>query len=391
MSSPVSEEKIPFWLDPGKRAIGFQIATCVMVGLLAWYLVNNTLVNMEKQSIASGFGFLEREAAFEIGESLIQYSASDTYAKALLVGVLNTLKVSFIGIVLSLIIGLFIGVARLSTNWLVKKLAMIYIEVMQNIPVLLQLFFWYALFYEMFPGPGQALNPFAGLFLCNRGVAMAIPASHPAHFQMLITLIIGLVLGFGIKNWAKKRKFATGRDFPVLWPFLGLTLGLPALVWILHGMPLQMDVPELKGFNFQGGLMLSPEFFALLLGLVIYTSAFVAEAVRAGIQAVSRGQTEAAMSIGLKKKHILNLVILPQALRIIIPPLTSQMLNLTKNSSLAIAIGYPDFVSVANTTINQTGQSIEGVAMIMACYLMFSISTSIFMNWYNKKSKLVER
>jgi general L-amino acid transport system permease protein len=194
-----------------------------------------------------------------------------------------------------------------------------------------------------------------------------------------------------IKNWAKKRKFATGRDFPVLWPFLGLTLGLPALVWILHGMPLQMDVPELKGFNFQGGLMLSPEFFALLLGLVIYTSAFVAEAVRAGIQAVSRGQTEAAMSIGLKKKHILNLVILPQALRIIIPPLTSQMLNLTKNSSLAIAIGYPDFVSVANTTINQTGQSIEGVAMIMACYLMFSISTSIFMNWYNKKSKLVER
>jgi general L-amino acid transport system permease protein len=270
-------------------------------------------------------------------------------------------------------------------------MAMIYIEVMQNIPVLLQLFFWYALFYEAFPGPRQALNPFAGLFLCNRGVAMAVPASHPAHLQMLIALIVGLVLGFGLKHWAKKRKYATGRDFPVLWPFLGLSLGLPALVWMIHGAPVQMDVPELKGFNFQGGLMLSPEFFALLLGLVIYTSAFVAEAVRAGIQAVSRGQTEAAMSIGLKKKHVLNLVILPQALRIIIPPLTSQMLNLTKNSSLAIAIGYPDFVSVANTTINQTGQSIEGVAMIMACYLMFSISTSIFMNWYNKKSKLVER
>ncbi|MFO7911300.1 MAG: amino acid ABC transporter permease [Desulfotignum sp.] len=391
MSSPVSEEKIPFWLDPGKRAIGFQIATCLMVGLLAWYLVNNTLVNMEKQSIASGFGFLEREAAFEIGESLIDYSAADSYAKALFVGVLNTLKVSFIGIVLSLVIGLFIGVARLSTNWLVKKLAMVYIEVMQNIPVLLQLFFWYALFYEMFPGPRQALNPFAGLFLCNRGVALAVPEAHPAHFYMLMALIAGLVISFGIKYWAKKRKFDTGKDFPVLWSFLGFSLGLPAVVWLFFGMPVKMDVPSLTGFNFTGGIMLSPEFIALLLGLVIYTSAFVAEAVRAGIQAVSRGQTEAAMSIGLKKKHILNLVILPQALRIIIPPLTSQMLNLTKNSSLAIAIGYPDFVSVANTTINQTGQSIEGVAMIMACYLMFSISTSLFMNWYNKKSKLVER
>ncbi|MFU8770436.1 MAG: amino acid ABC transporter permease, partial [Desulfotignum sp.] len=297
----------------------------------------------------------------------------------------------FIGIVLCLIIGLFVGVARLSTNWLVKKLAMAYIEVMQNIPVLLQLFFWYALFYETFPGPRQALNPMDGLFICNRGVALAVPAAHPAHFYMFVALVLGIGMGFCLKHWAKKRKFATGKDFPVLWPFLGLSLGLPFLVWVLSGAPTQMDMPELKGFNFQGGLMLSPEFIALLLGLVIYTSAFVAEAVRAGIQAVSRGQTEAALSIGLKKKHVLNLVILPQALRIIIPPLTSQMLNLTKNSSLAIAIGYPDFVSVANTTINQTGQSIEGVAMIMACYLTFSISTSLFMNWYNKKSKLVER
>lgn len=391
MTTPVSQEKVPFWLDPGKRAIGFQVVTFMMVGLLAWYLVSNTLINMEKQAIASGFGFLERESSFEIGESLIAYSAADTYGKALLVGVLNTLKVSFIGIVLCLIIGLFVGVARLSTNWLVKKLAMIYIEVMQNIPVLLQLFFWYALFYEMFPGPRQALNPLAGVFISNRGVALAVPAAHPAHFYMFVTLVLGLAMGFCLKYWAKKRKYATGKDFPVLWPFLGLSLGLPLLVWVGFGGPTQMDVPELKGFNFQGGIMLSPEFIALLMGLVIYTSAFVAEAVRAGIQAVSRGQTEAAMSIGLKKKHILNLVILPQALRVIIPPLTSQMLNLTKNSSLAIAIGYPDFVSVANTTINQTGQSIEGVAMIMACYLTFSISTSIFMNWYNKKSKLVER
>jgi general L-amino acid transport system permease protein len=208
---------------------------------------------------------------------------------------------------------------------------------------------------------------------------------------MVLALVTGLIISFGIKYWAKKRKFDTGKDFPVLWSFALFSLGLPTVVWLLFDMPIKMDVPSLTGFNFTGGIMLSPEFIALLLGLVIYTSAFVAEAVRAGIQAVSRGQTEAAMSIGLKKNHILNLVILPQALRIIIPPLTSQMLNLTKNSSLAIAIGFPDFVSVANTTINQTGQSIEGVAMIMGCYLIFSISTSVFMNWYNKKSKLVER
>lgn len=391
MKNSISEEKVPFWLDPDKRAIAYQALTFLMVGLLAWYLVSNTLANLEKQNIASGFGFLDKEAAFEIGESVIAYSAADSYGRALVVGVLNTLKVSFVGIILCLIIGVFVGVARLSTNWLVQKLAIVYIEVMQNIPVLLQLFFWYALFYESFPAPRQALNPITGLFICNRGVAMGIPAAHPAHAYMLAALVIGMVLAYILRRWAKRRKASTGEDFPVLWTAAGITLGLPLAVWLFFGAPVQMDVPELRGFNFRGGLMLSPEFIALLLGLVIYTSAFVAEAVRAGIQAVSRGQTEAAMSIGLKKSHILNLVILPQALRVIIPPLTSQMLNLTKNSSLAIAIGYPDFVSVANTTINITGQSIEGVALIMGCYLMFSISTSLFMNWYNKKSKLVER
>ncbi|MBU0969488.1 MAG: amino acid ABC transporter permease [Proteobacteria bacterium] len=386
-----TEEKIPFWLDPDKRGIFYQALTLFMVGLLAWYLVSNTLVNLEKQSISSGFGFLKKEAAFEIGESPIKYSAADSYGRALLVGALNTLKVSFVGIVLSLIIGVFIGVAKLSSNWLVRKLATAYIEIMQNIPILLQLFFWYALFYETFPSPRSALNPFAGLFICNRGVALGVPAAHPAHTYMGLALVLGLILAFGIKAWAKKRKFETGRDFPVFWSFMTLSLGLPVITWIVSGAPTQMDLPSLQGFNFKGGIMLSPEFIALLLGLVIYTSAFVAEAVRAGIQAVSKGQTEAAMSIGLKSSHILNLVILPQALRVIIPPLTSQMLNLTKNSSLAVAIGFPDFVSVANTTINQTGQSIEGVALIMGCYLIFSISTSLFMNWYNKKSKLVER
>ena len=257
--------------------------------------------------------------------------------------------------------------------------------------MLLQLFFWYALFYESFPSPRQALAPFPGVFLCNRGLAMAVPAAHPAHFYVALALGAAVVMILLLRRWAAKRKVRTGQDTPLFGLSCVIFLGLPTAAWLFMGAPTQMDVPELRGFNFRGGIMLSPEFIALLMGLVIYTSAFVAEAVRAGIQAVGRGQSEAAMSIGLKQGQILSLVILPQALRVIIPPLTSQMLNLIKNSSLAIAIGYPDFVSVANTTINQTGQSIEGVALIMTCYLFFSITTSLFMNWYNKKSKLVER
>lgn len=391
MTNITAEEKVPIWLDPDKRAIFYQIITFLLVGLLAWYLVDNTLTNLEKQNISSGFDFMSKEAAFEIGESPIAYSAADTYAKALAVGFLNTLKVSFLGIILCTIIGVFVGVARLSTNWLVAKLALIYIEVMQNIPILLQLFFWYALFYEIFPSPRQALNPIDGVFFCNRGMAMGVPTDHPAHKYMVLALLAGLILSFIIRGWARKRQQATGKLFPVFWTSVSISLGLPLLTWLAFGAPTQMDTPSLQGFNFKGGIMFSPEFIALLLGLTIYTSAFVAEAVRAGIQSVSRGQIEAADSLGLRNAHILRLVTLPQALRVIIPPLTSQMLNLTKNSSLAIAIGFPDFVSVANTTINQTGQSIEGVALIMGCYLIFSLTTSLFMNWYNKKSQLVER
>ena len=383
--------KVPFWLDPDKRAIIFQIGTVCMVGLLAWYLISNTLVNLEKQSIATGWGFINKESSFEIGESLIPYSAANTYGRALVVGALNTLKVSFIGIVITILLGTLLGIARLSTNWLVAKLAAIYIEVMQDIPVLLQLFFWYAIFYEALPSPRQAVNPIAGLFLCNRGVIFGVPASHPAHNYMLLALVIGAVAIYLLRRWARKRQDLTGQAFPVFWVSVGIILGLPLVTWLGFGAPTAMDMPQLQGFNFKGGMTLSPEFIALLLGLVLYTAAFVAEVVRAGIQAVSKGQREAAMSIGLRPGHVLNLVILPQALRVIVPPLTSQMLNLTKNSSLAVAIGYPDFVSVANTTINQTGQSIEGVALIMAVYLIFSLSTSAFMNWYNKKVKLVER
>jgi general L-amino acid transport system permease protein len=382
---------VPFLRDPAKRAIIFQVVALLLVALISYYLFSNTQANLQRQSIATGFGFLDKEAGFEIGESVIDYSAADTYLRALLVGALNTIAVSFIGIVLTVILGTLVGVARLSSNWLLAKLAGGFIEVMQNIPILLQLFFWYAMFYEAFPAPRQALHPFTGVFLCNRGLIFAVPEAHPAHAIMGWAVVAALAIGYGLHRWGHQRQERTGQIFPSVRVTIGLCLLLPTIVWALYGAPTAMDIPEMSGFNFKGGVTVSPEFSALLLGLVLYTSAFVAEIVRAGIQSVGRGQVEAAMAVGLRPGQVLQLVILPQALRVIIPPLTSQMLNLTKNSSLAIAIGYADFVAVANTTINQTGQAIEGVALIMLVYLFFSLSTSLFMNWYNKKMALVER
>jgi len=391
VQNSAAQQKVPFWLDPKKRAIFFQVITFCMVGLLAYYLISNTLINLKKQNIATGLGFLHKESSFEIGESLIPYSAASTYGRALLVGALNTIEVAFIGVVITIILGTIIGVARLSTNWLVSKLAAIYVEVMQDIPVLLQLFFWYAIFYETLPSPQEAISPGAGIFMSNRGVAFTIPEGHPAHKYMFLAFLVGCVIVYLIRRWARKRQEKTGQFFPTFRVGMAIIFGLPFITWLAFGTPMKMDAPKFIGFNFQGGLMVSPEFIALLMGLILYTAAFVAEVVRAGIQSVSKGQREAAMAIGLRPAFVLNLVILPQALRVIVPPLTSQMLNLTKNSSLAVAIGYPDFVSVANTTINQTGQSIEGVALIMAVYLFFSLTTSVFMNWYNKRVALVER
>lgn len=384
-------EKIPFLRDPAKLAILYQVFTILGVGLLCFYLVNNTLANLERQSISTGFGFIDKEASFEIGESLVQYSAADSYGRALMVGFLNTLIVSFIGIILTVILGTILGIARLSSNWLIAKISAIYIELFQDIPILLQLFFWYAFFYEILPSPRQALNPFSGIFLCNRGLIFGIPQWHVAFGFALIALIVASIIVFFLRKWAAKRQSTTGDIFPIFKVSTAIIVGLPLITWWLAGAPNEMSVPKLSGFNFKGGLTISPEFTALLLGLVLYTAAFVAEIVRAGIQSVSKGQQEAAISIGLKQGQVLNLVILPQALRVIVPPLTSQLLNLTKNSSLAVAIGYPDFVSVAGTTINQTGQAIEGVALIMIVYLIFSLSTSAFMNWYNKRIALVER
>lgn len=376
--------------DPMVRSVIWQVLTAALVGLVAWYLINNTMENLARQNVASGFGFLDRQAGFQIGEQLIAYEPADPYARAFIVGLLNTLKVAAVGIVLATVLGVVIGIARLSTNWLVAKLAAGYVEVLRNTPLLLQLFLWYGLLTEGLPGPRQALSPVDGVFLSNRGLKIPGPAEDPAWIAFLVALALGIGATVGLARWNRARQQRTGRVLPMGRIGAGLVLGLPALTLVAFGGA-ALDMPVLQGFNFQGGLTLTPEFAALLFGLVVYTAAFIAEIVRSGILAVPSGQTEAARALGLSEGRVLRLVVLPQALRVIIPPTTSQYLNLTKNSSLAVAIGYPDFVSVANTTINQTGQAIEGVAAIMAVYLTISLSLSLLMNWYNDRIALKER
>lgn len=378
------------WNDPFTRGIIYQVLILGMLGFCVWYLVSNTLHNLAVRNISTGFGFLDREAGFAIGESSIAYTPSDTYGRAILVGLINTLKVSVIGIVAATLIGTVLGIARLSRNWLISRLAGLYVEVMRNVPLLLQLFFWYALITEALPGPRQALNPVSGVFLSNRGLKLPTLQGDGLNW-LLLGLGAAIAAVVLLAHWARRRQEQTGRIFPVARASAALLLVLPAAALLLSGAPIALDVPELRGFNFAGGLTLSPEFAALLAGLIIYTSAFVAEVVRSGIQAVGKGQWEAAQALGLTRSRMMRLVILPQALRVIVPPMTSQYLNLTKNSSLAVAIGYPDIVSVVNTTLNQTGQAIEGILIIMAAYLTVSLSISIFMNWYNNRIALVER
>lgn len=378
------------WHDPAVRSVVYQILVVAIVGFGVWYLVSNTLHNLAVRNISTGFGFLNREAGFAIGESLIEYKPADTYARAIWVGLINTLRVSIIGIVVATFLGTLIGIARLSHNWLLSKLSATYVEVMRNIPLLLQLFFWYAIITENMPGPRDALNPVNGVFISNRGLMLPSLQGN-AIDTIIMALGVGIVLIVLLGHWARKRQEKTGQIFPLLRVALLILLVLPVIVLTFTGASVKLEIPELRGFNFVGGLSLSPEFTALLLGLIIYTSAFIAEVVRSGIQAVGKGQWEAAQALGLPRSRVLKLIILPQSLRVIIPPMTSQYLNLTKNSSLAVAIGYPDVVSVVNTTLNQTGQAIEGILIIMAAYLTVSLSISIFMNWYNRRIALIER
>ena len=378
------------WSDERVRAIFWQVLVVGILVAIIWWLVSNTQRNLEVRRIATGWGFLSREAGLPIAEHMIDYSPTDSYLRALIVGVLNTLKVAVVGIFLATILGTLIGIARLSKNWLVSKIAGVYIEVIRDLPLLLQLLFWYTILQSL-PGPRQALNPIDGVFLTNRGLLLPWIQWEGAHTAALLAVLVGAVLTWIYSDLMRAKQMADGQPRRV-WPLgLSLMLGGPIAVWALLGAPFTPDLPSLQGFNFRGGLVMSPEYFALLVGLVTYTAGFIAEIVRAGIQSVQHGQWEAAQALGLKPGVVLKQIVLPQALRVIVPPMTSQYLNITKNSSLAVAIGYQDIVSIANTTLNQTGQAIEGIAIIMAVYLSISLSISLFMNWYNAKIALVER
>lgn len=380
------------WTDPQVRAWFFQVIAVIAVVALGWYLFHNTQNNLAQRGIISGFGFLDNSAGFGISQHLIDYKESDSYGRVFVIGLLNTLLVSVIGIILATVLGFILGVARLSPNWLISKLATVYIETFRNIPPLLQIFFWYFAVFLPLPGPRQSLSLGDMFFLSNRGLNMPSPTMAEGFWPFLIAVIVALAVIFYLARWAQQRFEATGKSFPTLITSLVLIVALPALAILLTGQPFTWEVPELKGFNYRGGWVMIPELMALTLALTIYTAAFIAENVRSGIQAVSHGQTEAARSLGLPAGKTLRLVIIPQAMRVIIPPLTSQYLNLAKNSSLAAGIGYPDMVSLfAGTTLNQTGQAIETIAITMSVYLAISISISILMNWYNKRIALIER
>ncbi|KTT51615.1 amino acid ABC transporter permease [Pseudomonas oryzihabitans] len=392
VSKPSAPVRGSLLTDPQVRSWLFQIVAVVAVVSFGWFLFNNTQTNLANRGITSGFGFLNNTAGFGIPQHLIPYSEGDTYGRVFLVGLLNTLLVSVIGIVLATIIGFTVGVARLSNNWLLRKVATVYIETFRNIPPLLLIFFVYFAVLAPLPGPRQSLSLGGALFVNNRGLYMPAPIADAGFLPGLIALLIAIVASVVVVRWARKRRHATGQRFPVLWTVLALLIGIPLLAALVFGKPLHWDLPELQGFNLRGGWVIIPELVSLAVALSVYTAAFIGETVRGGIQAVSHGQTEAASSLGLRPGLTLRLVIIPQALRVIIPPLTNQYLNLMKNSSLGAAVGYPEMVALfAGTTLNQTGQAIETMAITMSVYLAISISISILMNWYNKRIALIER
>jgi len=378
------------WYDRRFRGLLWQVlVVAIVVAAIAW-LWRNAAHNLDARRISTGFGFLSREAGMPIADTLIAYSPSDTYVRALIVGVLNTIRVAAIGVVLATIIGTLIGIARLSKNWMLARLCAIYVEVLRDLPLLLQIFVWYVLLQGL-PPARQALQPLPGLFLTNRG--LFIPTIHweAAHGLVLLALCAGIAGAVAYRRRAIAAQMLDGRPRRI-WPVaLTLIIGVPALASFGSGAVWSVSAPELRGFNFVGGATLSPEYVALLVALTTYTAAFIAEIVRAGILAVPKGQWEAAEALGLSRGVIIRQIVLPQTMRFIIPPLTSQYLNLTKNSSLAVAIGYQDIVSIANTTLNQTGQAIEAIAIIMAVFLTVSLSISALMNWYDARIALTER
>ena len=365
------------------------LVVAIVVAIIAW-LWWNTVHNLSARRISTGFAFLGREAGMPIADTWLSYSPKDTYLYAFIVGITNTLRVAVIGIVLATMIGTLVGIARLSANWLLARLAAVYVEALRDIPLLLQLLFWYVLMQGL-PAARQAWKPVDGVFLSNRGLVLPSIPLETANLWVLLVAAIGLVATYFIRKRLVAQQMLDGKPRHS-WPYaLFLVVGIPALLSFLLGASWSITFPELRGFNFVGGLTLAPEYFALLIALVTYTSAFIAEIVRSGIQAVPRGQWDAAKALGLRRSFVLQKIVMPQALRVIIPPMTSQYLNLTKNSSLAVAVGYQDIVSIANTTLNQTGQAIEAIALIMLVFLTISLGISLFMNWYNARIALVER
>jgi general L-amino acid transport system permease protein len=382
---------VAFWNDAKTRGIIYQVVSFVLVALFVWWVVGNTAENLARANIASGFGFLENRAGFDISESLIQYSSDSTYGRAFVVGILNTLLVAAVGIVTATIVGFIVGVGRLSRNFLIRQLSTVYVEIFRNIPPLLVIFFWYIGVLSALPQIRESLTIGSLAYLNNRGFFFPRAVWGDGAWMILAALLAGIFAVFFLRRWAVRRQETTGQQFPLLRWGLALVIGLPVAAYALAGMPLSFELPAPSGFSIRGGWQVNPEFMALYLALSLYTASFIAEIVRAGILGIVRGQTEASHALGLRHGQTLRLVIVPQALRIIIPPLTSQYLNLTKNSSLAIAVGYPDLVAVGGTVLNQTGQSVEVVAIWMVVYLTLSLATSLLMNWFNARMALVER
>lgn len=396
MSSEISASSRPaqvvFYNDPKFRSIAYQFVLCAVVGFLVYGATRNAIDNLARAQIASGFGFWNTTAGFDISQTLIEYSArGSTYGRAFWVGLLNTLLVAGLGIIFATILGFIIGISRLSSNWLLSKVAGGYVETIRNLPLLLQLLFWYNAVLKALPDIRESIVV-GGVYLNNRGLFLPEPIFKSGFGAVAIAALVGVAGSIAFYLWARKRQERTGQQAPVLWVTLALVLGLPLAVFALAGFPLGFDFPKAGRFNIAGGVEVLPEFAALLFGLSVYTAAFIAEVVRAGILAVSRGQSEAAYSLGLRPGPTLRLIVVPQAMRVIIPPLTSQYLNLTKNSSLAVAIGYPDLVQVfTGTVLNQTGQAVEVVAITMLVYLVISLTTSLLMNIYNSRMALSER
>jgi general L-amino acid transport system permease protein len=358
----------------------------LFVAALAWIcyeIVANARANLQAQRITAGFGFLANTAGFDVSQNLIPYSGSDPYTRVFLVGLLNTLLVSIIGIFFATVIGFLVALGRLSPNWLLSRISGGYVELVRNLPVLFQILFWYLAVLAALPNPRQSISLFGSFFLSNRGFVIPKPIGNPGFEPFVLAIVIAVVGSLLLQRYARKQLFDRGRMIRI-WPYvLGMLVGLPLLSSLIFGAPVKFEIPELKGFNFSGGSRVIPEFVALTLALSTYTAAFIAEIVRAGIQSVHKGQMEAGASLGLARGSTLRLIVVPQAMRVILPPLTNQYLNLTKNSSLAVAIGYPDLVSVfAGTTLSQTGQAIEIIGITMGVYLLISLVTSAIMSFY---------